>query len=101
MFPRLLAFLLVFAWVDLAALDLLEDLKGALGSGAYTQSSKFHARGSSRNADLTNNIVESAVSVRAGDTLFVWPESSLSQPDSLSSFHKVLDLQKLHRVYLI
>lgn len=101
MFARLLALLLVFAWVELAAFDLLEDLKDVSGEGAYTQSSKLNARGFSRRVSLTNNIVESAVSGRPGDALILHSTHSPSEADPVSSFRRVLDLHKLHRVFLI
>jgi hypothetical protein len=103
MLARLLALFLVFAWFDLAALDLLEDLNGASGDGAYTQGSKYYPRGLNRHASLTltNNIVESALSSRAGAAAVLRLGSACSELHTLSSCYRALDLHKLHRVFLI
>ena len=101
MFARLCAVLLIFAWVDLAALDLLEDLKGISGDGGYAHSNKAYSRGLGRHASLTNNIVESAAGLPADDAPLAQQESFVSELESWPSFQRVVNLHKLHRVYLI
>ncbi|MGH7811665.1 MAG: hypothetical protein ACREP5_15410 [Candidatus Binatia bacterium] len=101
MFARLLAVLLVFGWVSLSALDLLEDLKVGSSDGAYTQSGKSHSRDWSRQPNLANNIVESAASPHGVYTPLLRLNHSEPAIHLLGSSPRVLELHKLHRVFLI
>ena len=101
MFAKLVAALLVFGWVSLSALDLLEDLKFGSGASVYTQSGKSHSRNWSRQLNLANNIVESADS--AHDTYWPLPQKDDSRAVVYLRWStlRVLELHILHRVFLI
>jgi hypothetical protein len=101
MFVRLLTVSLIFGWISLSAFDLLEDLKVASSDSAYAQSGSSHSAEWSRHPSLANNIVEYAVNAHADYT-------SLLQVDGSEPFlrlvwlsPRVLELHKLHRVFLI
>jgi hypothetical protein len=101
MFGKLLAVLLVFGWVSLSAFDLLEDLKLPSGDSAYTQSGKSHSRNWSRLPNLANNIVESAVTAHGAHSPLLRLNDFEPVIHLLWSSPRVLELHKLHRVFLI
>jgi hypothetical protein len=102
---KLLAVLLMLSWIVLSGFDLLEDLQFETGASAYS-----HSRGagdkslpphSKRHASLTNNIVESAAGTQVFyPSLLRLTPSQSAVPPILSS-HRVSELHKLNRVFLI
>jgi hypothetical protein len=101
MFRKPLAVLLVFSWVVLCGFDLLEDLKLESEHNAYTQSAKSLSPNWIQHAGLANNSAESAVNAYAFYTPFLHLNLSQSSIYRVSSSHKVLELHKLHRIFLI
>jgi hypothetical protein len=101
MFGKPLAAVLVFSWLVLSGVDLLEDLKLESEHSAYGQSGKSHSPNWSQHASLANNILESAVNARAFCPTSLRLNLSRSPIHPISSSHRVLDLHKLYRVFLI
>jgi hypothetical protein len=101
MFRKPLAVVLVFSWVVLCGFDLVEDLKLESEHSAYSQSGKSLSPNWIQHAGLANNIVESAVNAYAFYTPLLRLNLSQSFVYPASSSHKVLELHKLHRVFLI
>jgi hypothetical protein len=101
MFRKQLAVVLVFCWVILSGFDLLEDLKLDSDHSVYRQSGKSPSPNWVQHASLTNNIVESAVNAPGFYTLLLRLNVSHSSIHPVFSSPKVLDLHKLHRVFLI
>jgi hypothetical protein len=101
MFARLLAVLLIFGWVALSAIDLLEDLKLPSGDSAYAQAGKAHSPCWNRHASLANNMVESAVGASTVYAPLFRENDSEPTLHLLWSTPRVLELHKLHRVFLI
>ena len=101
MFRKLLAAVLVFSWVVLSGIDLLEDLQLESDHSAYSQSADSLLPTWMLHASLTNNIVESAIDTDAFTTPILRLNLSQSSIHPVSSSHRVLDLHKLLRVFLI
>jgi hypothetical protein len=102
MLRKPLAALLILSWVALSGFDLLEDLEFETGPSAYSGGTDkslppyFKHRGS-----LANNIVESAHSEQLSYLSLLGLTVFHSPNYSGSSFHRVSELYKLHRVFLI
>jgi hypothetical protein len=102
MLRKPLAILLILSWVVLSGLDLLEDLEFETNSRVHVGSSdKSSPPYSGHQVSLVNNIVESAQSETLSQLSLFELIPSHASGDSLSSFHKVSELYKLHRVFLI
>jgi hypothetical protein len=101
MFRKQLAVVLVFSWVILCGFDLLEDLKLESEHSAYTQSAKSLSPNWIQHVGLADNIVESAVKAYTFYTPLLCLNVSQSSIYPASSSHKVLELHKLHRIFLI
>ena len=102
MVKKPLAVLLIVSWVVLSGFDLLEDLE--FGTGSRTQvgsTDKSPPPYFGHSVSLVNNIVESAQGEQLSHLSLFELIPSHSSGDSLSSFHKVSELYKLHRVFLI
>jgi hypothetical protein len=100
MFRKSLAVLLVFSWVMLSGLDLLEDFDVQLDAGVQSPLGGPLTNGAS-GINIVNNIVEFADCIQpfhAG--LFDSLALHLSVDRALS-FKKTSRLHKLHRVFLI
>lgn len=95
-----LAILLVFSWVILSGLDLLEDLDVQLDAGVHSPfEGSLPNVGSGLN--IVNNIVESADHIQPFYAeLFEFLAVHLSD-DTALSFKKASRIHKLHRVFLI
>ena len=101
MLGKLLAVLLVFGWVSLSAFDLLEDLRTGSGDSAYAQTGKSHSPHWRRHLSLANNIVEFAACAHGVYSPLLRLNFFKTTIPSLGSSHRVLELYKLHRVFLI
>ena len=102
MLRKSLAILLVFFWVTLSALDLLEDLKFGSGGRAYKQSPNDKSSPYlNHRASLANNIVETADRAQLSYASLLRLTAVQSPVHPLLSFRKVFPLHKLHRVFLI
>jgi hypothetical protein len=100
MFRKSLAILLVFSWIVLSGLDLLEDFDVQLDAGVHSPLEGPLPNGGS-GINVVNNIVEFAdrpQPFHAG--LFGLLAVHLSVGTDLS-FKKTSRLHKLHRVFLI
>jgi hypothetical protein len=102
MLKKPLAALLILSWVVLSGFDLLEDLEVEQGPSAYSggtdKSLPPHLK---HRVSLTNNIVESAHSEQPSYLSPIGQTASCSPDHFVSSFHRVFELYKLHRVFLI
>jgi hypothetical protein len=102
MLRKPLAALLILSWVVLSGFDLLEDLVFDTGPSAYSggtdKSLPPHLK---HRVNLANNIVESAHSEQLSYFSLIGLTVSQSPSHSVSSFHRVSELYKLHRVFLI
>jgi len=101
MFRRPLAIALVFSWFILSGFDLLEDLKLESEHSGYSHSSKSLSPNWIQHASLANNIIESAINTYVFYTPLLRLNLSQFSIHPVSSSHKVLELHKLHRVFLI
>jgi hypothetical protein len=103
MLRRLLAVLIVFSWVVLSGVDLLEDLRLETGTSAYGHRSGDRSvpPGLEQRLSLTNNIVESAASPEVFRPSIFRRTAVDSFVHPLFSFHRALALHKLNRVFLI
>ena len=98
-----LALGLVFAWLLLSGLDLLEDLDkapttGALSNAASADGSKWKRNGWGA---LANNIVESATRLPHACLELASPAAAPLQLDVDFDFRRCSRLHKLYRVFLI
>ena len=103
MLRKALAALVILSWVILSGFDLLEDLGFKTGPSAYSESTPEKALPSDfkHRLSLANNIVESAhIEQLFYPSLF---RLTAFRPSNhpLSLFHRVSELYKLHRVFLI
>jgi hypothetical protein len=102
MFRKPLAALLILSWVVLSGFDLLEDLEFETGPSAYSGGTdKSLPPYFKHRVSLANNIIESAHSEQPSYLSLLGLTVSHSPSHSVSSFHKVSELYKLHRVFLI
>jgi hypothetical protein len=102
MLRKPLAALLILSWVVLSGLDLLEDLEFETGPSAYSGSTdKSFPPYFKHRVSLANNIVESAHSEQLSYPSLLGLTVSHSPRHSICSFHRVSELYKLHRVFLI
>jgi hypothetical protein len=98
---RLISALLIIGWVSLSGFDLIEDLKFESERSACSQGAKSHSSQWSRHPGLANNIVESAVTANPDYSPLLRLNNCSSSIQLLSPLHRVLELHKLHRVFLI
>jgi hypothetical protein len=97
-----LAALLILSWVILSGLDLLEDLEFDTGPSAYSgATNKSLPPYFKHRVSLANNIIESAHSEPPSYLSLLGLTASYPRCHLVSSFHKVSELYKLHRVFLI
>jgi hypothetical protein len=101
MFGKPLAVVLIFSWVVLSGFDLLEDLKLELEHSACSRSGESRLPNWLQHASVTDNIVESAINPSTFYTPLVRLNLSRSSIHPVLSSHKVLELHKLHCVFLI
>ena len=101
MFRKPLAVVLIFSWVVLSGIDLLEDLKLESEHSAYSESGESLLPNWLQHASVANNIVESAINPSTFYTPLVRLNLSRSSIHPVLSSHKVLELHKLHCVFLI
>jgi hypothetical protein len=101
MIPRSVASVLVFSWIALSGFDLLEDLRFGSKPNAYSQSDKPYSPQWNPHRSLVNNIVESAINGDGGCDPLLRLSDSYFDIRPLSSVLRVVELHKLHRVFLI
>jgi hypothetical protein len=101
MFRKPLALALVFSCVILSGFDLLEDLRLESDHSAYSKSGRLPSRTWIQHASLANNILESGASAAAFFILLFPHNLSHSATHPVSTSHRVSELYKLHRVFLI
>jgi hypothetical protein len=102
MLRKPLAILLIVSWVVLSGFDLLEDLEFETGFSAYSGGTgKTLPPYFKHRVSLANNIIESAHSEHPSYLSLLGLTVSHSPNHSVSSFHRVSELYKLHRVFLI
>jgi hypothetical protein len=102
MLRKSLAILLLFFWVILSAIDLLEDLEFDSEASAYNNSPTDDSPpNSTHRAPLANNIVESADHAQLFYPALLRLTAAQSPIHPVLSFQKVSQLHKLHRVFLI
>jgi hypothetical protein len=103
MLRKALAALLILSWVVLSGFDLLEDFGFKTGpsissEGTPDKSLPPHFR---HRVSLANNIVESAHIEQLFYPSLFGQTSFRASNHPISSFHRVFELYKLHRVFLI
>lgn len=102
MLRKFLATLLILSWVVLSGFDLLEDFEFETGPSAYRGvADRSLPPFLKHRVSLANNIVESAHSEQLSYLSLSGLTASHSSCYSISSFHRVSELYKLHRVFLI
>jgi hypothetical protein len=102
MLKRLLAALLILSWVVLSGFDLVEDLEFDTGPSAYSGGTdKSLPPYFKHRVSLANNIIESAHSEQPSYLSILGLTVSHSPSRSVSSFHRVSELYKLHRAFRI
>jgi hypothetical protein len=103
MLRKALAALLILSWVVLSGFDLLEDLALKSGPSAYREctSDKALPPHFKHGVGLANNIVESAHIEQLFYPSLLGLTALRASNHPVSSFHRVSELYKLHRVFLI
>jgi hypothetical protein len=102
MLRKPLAALLILSWVVLSGFDLLEDLEFGTGLSAYSGGTDKSVPPYLKHlASLANNIIESAHGEQPSYLSLLGLTVSHSPSHSISSFHRVSELYKLHRAFLI
>jgi hypothetical protein len=103
MLRKTLSALLVLSWVVLSGFDLLEDLGFKTGPSAYSESipDKALPPHLKHRVSLANNIVESAHIAQLFYPSLLGLTRFRASDHSVASFHKVSELYKLHRAFLI
>lgn len=102
MLRKSLAILLLFSWVILSGIDLLEDLEFDSEATAYSQGPLDQSLPYLKHrANLANNIVESADHTQVFYPALLRLTAAQSPIHPVLSFQRVSQLHKLHRVFLI
>jgi hypothetical protein len=100
MFRKALSVLLVFSWIVLSGLDVVEDLD-LPDQIEFQNSTKAASRGNGPSGPLARNIVESATD--GGIRCSSWLEQLTAPTINYAPYfsRKVSKLHKVHRVFLI
>ncbi|MGH7795013.1 MAG: hypothetical protein ACREQ2_08965 [Candidatus Binatia bacterium] len=100
---KVLATLLMFGWILLAGLDLVEDLDEIPGHGVVSNASSPDSLKWKRNGwgALANNIVESATRIPQAFVAFASLTAVIFDLDVNLDFRRYFRLHKLYRVFLI
>jgi hypothetical protein len=101
MLRKALAILLLFSWVLLSGVDLLEDLQFARRNSAYHNRATDKAPANSHHASVANNIIESSDYAQRFYPALLRLAAVRSATHPVLSFEKVFQLHKLYRVFQI
>lgn len=100
---KFVATLLIFGWVLLSGLDLVEDLEKVPGHGVVSNASSPDSLKWKRNGwgALANNILESATRIPQAFVALVSLTAVIFDLDVNFDFRRYFRLHKLYRVFLI
>jgi hypothetical protein len=101
MLSKALAILLLFSWILLSGVDLLEDLQSARRSTAYNNRATDKSPANSHHAGVANNIIELADQAPLFHASLARVTAVPSPIHRRLSFQKVSELHKLYGVFQI